>query len=261
MEAWKENHELEAVRQLMAEQGQERQAAELDRLLQQMDSMERQLRAVSRELRSVKEQLAQASGQPDPEHKFTAGLVQKLDGRLDSLRERLDSLRAHMVGWARDTLERVKQSGVSALDNALSALKVKDGLQQFQEGVQACMEAVRGGIHRVERMGSELRQAGAHLHNAGRAAGGKDPVLRLDTAQEGRFQSGVLLPLRAAAKGLSRVNNAALAAIGTVEQLEEAAQAVRKPSIREALAEKKAEVAARPAPEPAQARKPQEAAL
>ena len=46
-----------------------------------------------------------------------------------------------------------------------------------------------------------------------------------------------------------------------VAEQEQAAQAARKPSIRDALAEKKAEVAARPASDPAQAQKPREAAL
>ena len=260
MEAWKENQDLAALRQLMAEQGREQQAAELDQLLQQMDAMERQLRAVSWELRMVKEQLA-SSGPPRPEQRFMAGLVQKLEGRLDSLRERMGTLRAQMADWARDTLDQFKQAGVSALDRAMSALKVKDGLEQLHTGIQSCMEALRGGICRVEQMGEELRQAGAHLHSAGRAAAGKGPARRLATTQEGRFQSGLLAPMRAAVRGLSRMNNAALAAIGSVERLEQAAQAARKPSIREALAEKKAEVAARLAPDPAQARKPQEAAL
>ena len=202
----------------------------------------------------VKEQLA-SSGPPSPEQRFMAGLVQKLEGRLDSLRERMDALRAHMADWARDTLELFKQAGVSALDKALSALNVKDGLEQIHTGIQGCMEALRAGIHRVEQIGDELRQAGAHLHSAGRAAAGKGPARRLDTTQEGRFQSGLLAPMRAAVRGLSRMNNAAL------ERLEQAAQAARKPSIREALAEKKAEVAVRPAPDPAQSRKSQEAAL
>ena len=69
------------------------------------------------------------------------------------------------------------------------------------------------------------------------------------------------MPLRLAVHRLSCMNNATLAAIGAVERLEQAAQAARKPSIRDALAEKKAEVAARPASDPAQDRKPQEAAL
>lgn len=260
METRNEHQDLAALRQLMAEQGREQQAAELDRLLQQIDSMERQLRAVSQELRAVKEQLA-SSGPPKPEQRFAAGLVQKLEARMDSLRERLDNLRAYMGGWARDTLARFKQSGVSALDSALSALKVKDGLEQIQAGIQGGMEALRGGVRRVEQIGEELRQAGAHLHNAGRAAAGKSPAQRLDTTQEGGFQPGVLMPLRLALRRLSRMNNAVLAAIGSVERLEQAAQAARKPSIRETLAEKKAEAAAHPAPEPAQARKSQEATL
>lgn len=260
MEIRNEHQDLTALRQLMTEQGREQQAAELDQLIRQMDAMERQLRTVSQELRAVKEQLA-SSGPLKPEQRVVAGLVQKLEARMDSLRERLDNLRAYMGGWARDTLTRFKQSGVSALDSALSALKVKDGLEQIQAGIQSGMEALRGGIRRVEQIGEELRQAGTHLHNAGRAAGGKGPAHRLDTTREGRFQSGVLLPLRTAVRGLSRMNNAALAAIGSVERLEQAARAVRKPSIRKALAEKKAEAAARPAPEPAQTRKSQEATL
>ena len=119
MEAWKENQDLAALRQLMAEQGRGQQAAELDRLLQQMDTMERQLRAVSRELRMVKEQLA-SSGPPRPEQRFMAGLVQKLEGRLDSLRERMDALRAHMADWARDTLELFKQAGCSTKTHQLN---------------------------------------------------------------------------------------------------------------------------------------------
>ena len=244
----------------MAEQGRQQQVAELNQLLQQMDTMERQLRAVSWELRMVKEHLA-SSGPPRPEQRFMAGLVQKLEGRLDSLRERMDTLRTHMADWARDTLDQFRQAGVSALDKAMSALKVMEGLEQLHTGIQGCMEAFRGGIRRVEQMGEELRQAGAHLHSAGRAAAGKGPARRLDTTQEGRFQSGVLMPLRLAVHRLSCMNNATLAAIGAVERLEQAAQAARKPSIRDALAEKKAEVAARPASDPAQAQKPREAAL
>lgn len=258
METRNDNQDLTALRQLMAEQGREQQAAELDQLLQQMDDMERQLRAVSWELQLVKEQLA-SSGLPIPrlEQRFIAGMVQ----RIDSLRERLDGLRAHMADWARDTLEQFKQAGVSALDKSLSALKVKNGLQQIRVGIQSGMGAIRGGIHRVEQMGEELRQAAAHLHNAGRAAAGKSPAQRLDATKEGWLQPGVLMPLRLALRRLSRMNNAVLAAIGSVERLEQAAQAARKPSIRETLAEKKAEAAAHPAPEPAQARKSQEATL
>ena len=68
-----------------------------------------------------------------------------------SLREHLDTLRARMAGWARATLEQFKQAGVSALDKAMAALNVKDGLEQIQAGIQGGMEALRGGIRRIDR--------------------------------------------------------------------------------------------------------------
>ena len=100
----------------------------------------------------------------------------------------------------------------------------------------------------------------------------------VDGGQEGRFQSVVLAPMRATQKLLSRMNNATLAAIGGVEHLEQTAAAVRevraerlaqkpgkhlekKPSIRQTLAEKKAEAAARSASAPEKEHKVPEASL
>ena len=84
--------------------------------------------------------------------------------------------------------------------------------------------------------------------------------------------------MRIAQKVLSNINNNTLAAIGAVEDLEQSADKARdrqaermegkpgkrlekKPSIRQALAEKKAEAAARAAPTPERERKAPEAAL
>jgi len=110
------------------------------------------------------------------------------------------------------------------------------------------------------------------LKNAGRALTGKEKLI-VTGGQEGRFQSAVLAPIRTSQKLFSSMNNATLAAIGNLENLEQTAEAVRaeravqkpgkhlekKPSIRQALAEKKAEAATAPAPD--QDRKAPEAAL
>ena len=93
----------------------------------------------------------------------------------------------------------------------------------------------------------------------------------MDGGQEGRFQSVVLAPMRTTQKLLSGMNNATLAAIGGMESLELSAEAARearterqaekKPSIRQALAEKRAEAAAQPAPAQDKEHKAPEAAL
>ena len=111
-------------------------------------------------------------------------------------------------------------------------------------------------------MGHELRSAGSHLKNAGRSLTGKD-TRQVDGGQEGRLQAAVLAPLRTTHRIYSRMNNATLAAIGSVERLEQAATQGRekKTSIRQELQGKKAEAAARPAPAPEREKKAPEASL
>ncbi len=74
-----------------------------------------------------------------------------------------------------------------------------------------------------------------------------------------------MAPVEVINKLLTNMDNNTLAAIGVVERLEESAEASRekrtKPSVRKALAENRADIAARPSPAPDKARKPPEAAL
>lgn len=124
------------------------------------------------------------------------------------------------------------------------------------------MADTQRAIEKVETMGHELRSAGSHLKNAGRSLTGKD-TRQVDGGQEGRLQAAVLAPLRTTHRIYSRMNNATLAAIGSVERLEQAATQGRekKTSIRQELQGKKAEAAARPAPAPEREKKAPEASL
>ena len=105
----------------------------------------------------VKEQLA-LSGPLRPEQRFMAGLVQKLEGRLDSLRERMGALRAQMADWARDTLDQFKQAGVSALDRAMSALKVKER-KPLRAGKPAAEQEAAGTLAAAARALSKKQKS------------------------------------------------------------------------------------------------------
>ena len=147
---------------------------------------------------------------------------------------------------------------------------VKNVLEALHDHLNNSIADTKRSIEKVENMGYALRSVGGHLRNAGRAMTGKE-TLAVDGGQEGRFQSAVLAPMRAAQKLLCGMNNATLAAIGGVEHLEQTAkdarearverQAEKKPSVRQTLAEKKAEAAAQSIPTPEREHKPQEAAL
>lgn len=241
-----------------------------------LDGMERQFDAVLQELQRVKAELAQVTEQQAPDKPLLTNMLETLEAKVEQARERLSAFREKILECAHDAVDRFKDAGVSALDNAVAAMRVKKGLEHLQEGLQSSLSGMKEALGKAEEMGTQLRTGFRDIANAGRIAANKELDFDPKT-EEGRFQSVVLAPMRGIQKLLSNINNNALAAIGVVEDLEQSADMARerqaeraaekpgkrlakKPSIRQALKNNQAEIAAKSAPVPDQEKK-QEAAL
>lgn len=266
MDPLQENDALQQFMKLLAENGRQGQAADLSQLMWYMDGMTRQYESVLRELQEVRQQLAQS--QETPQKSLIGRMVDALESKVQQVRSALDSLWTKISRCAAEAVENFAEAGVSALDKATG--KALQGTKSALEGVRKTIcgayEDVKRDIKKVEEMGHELRSVGGHLKNAGRALTGKE-TQTVDGGQEGRFQSAVLAPMRATQKLLVGMNNATLAAIGRVEELERPVEErnrdwpkvshqapgkrlAKKPSIRQELASHRAETArAAPAPE------------
>lgn len=131
-------------------------------------------------------------------------------------------MKERIVEGAKEAVAGVKRTGIKALDKAVSAIGIKNRLEAMQGNLSASMADIKNTIEKVEAVGQELRSAGGHLKNVGRAAAGKERE-DVDGGKEGRFQSAILSPLRMERDVLVKLNNLALAAIGNVERLERAA--------------------------------------
>lgn len=271
MDQLQENDALQQFMKLLAENGREGQAADLSQLMWYMDGMTRQYESVLREL----QQLAQ--NQETPQKNLIGRMVDALESKVQQVRSALDSLWAKISRCAAEAVENFAEAGVSALDKATD--KALQGTKSALEGVRKTIcgayEDVKRDIEKVEEMGRELRSVGGHLKNAGRALTGKE-TQRVDGGQEGRFQSAILAPMRATQKLLVGMNNATLAAIGRVEELERPVEErnqdlprashgqapgkrlAKKPSIRQQLASHRAETA-RAAPVPEREKTPEAA--
>ncbi len=271
-----ENPTFQKFMKLLDENGRTAQGQDLSLMAWYLDGMERQFDAVLQELQEVKAELAQVTERQAPAKKFLSGMVEALKERVEQAKQTLSSFRDRIVKCAKDAVDRFKDAGVSALDNAVAAMGVKKGLEHLQESVQNTVAGMRAAIGKAEEMGRQLRTGFRDIANAGRVAAGKELDLDPKTV-EGRFQAVILAPMRAAHKLLSNINNNTLAAIGVVEDLEQSADMARdrreeraaqkpgrrlekKPSVRQALRRNQAEIAARPAPAPDK-EKTQEAAL
>lgn len=268
------NEEVQQFMKLLEENGRQGQAADLSALMWYMDGMNRQFEAVLVELQEVREQLAQEKRPSVREHMENAASA--MEEKALAVREKLTGLWEKITQYTADAVHNFKEMGVSALDRAVSALGVKKALEAVQDGISGLAADARKSIEKVEDMGHDLRSAGAHLKNAGRALLGRE-AQTVDGGQEGRLQSVVLAPMRATQRLLSGMNNATLAAIGSAEHLEQRAAEVRaakaertaekpgkrlmkRPSIRKDLEAKKLEAAARAAAAPDREHKPPEAA-
>lgn len=246
------------------------QARDLSLLAWYLDGMEHQLDTVLQELQSVKSELAQVTEQHSPSRSFLAKMVETLETKVEQAREHLVTFQDKIVECTKEAVDRFKEAGVSALDNAVTAMGVKKGLEHLEEGLKKSLISIEGVIEKAEEMGMELRQAGQHIKNVGRIAADQG-TNHSPKIEEGRIQSVILAPMRTAQTVLSDMRNSTLAAIGGVENLELSAEAVRearaerqaekKPSIRQMLTEKKAEAAARAAPAPDKEHKAPEASL
>lgn len=290
--------ENEAVRQfyrMLVENNRPDAGQDYSILLWQMESMAEQLKAASQELAQAREQLAKM--QESPEKGFVSRTIDVVDNRIHAMQEGIMGLKEQIITCAKEAAAGIKQAGVKALDKAVSAIGAKKTLEAMQKNLSGSITEVKQSIEKVEAVGKELRSAGGHLMNAGRAAAGKEMVT-VDGGTEDRFQAAVLAPLRAERNILNKLNNLTLAAIGSVERLEQAAgktqpemdadaasrdgkearketatldgqeqqpdkaeEPKEKPSVLKDLKEKKHRAAAHTAPAPDKGRKAQEAAL
>ncbi len=217
MDPLQSNEAVQQFMKLLAENGRRGQAVDLSALMWYMDGMNRQYEAVLTELQALKKQLAQ---EKRPSVKYMAQkALGKLEREARQVKDALDNLWGKVAQCAADAVRDFKEMGVSALDKAVSALNVKNALETLQERIGTLAADTRKSIEKMERMGHDLRSAGTHLKNAGRAMLGKETQV-VDGGEEGRFQSVLLAPMRAVQRLLAGMNNTTLAAIGNVERLE-----------------------------------------
>jgi len=226
-------------------------------LLEQMGQMAQQLDHALKELAEIEVQLRNAH--ESPVKKYVSHTVDLTENRFRSMSERLTELKGHIVENAKETLAKVKQMGVKALDKVFSVIGIKKMLEILQDEVEKSVRDIGKTIEKVETVGQELRSVGGHLKNVGRVAIGKETIA-VDGGMEGRFQSKIVSSLRLEEKILGKMNDLALGAIESVDRLGRSAERVseekqtdkskedvakdrkEKPSVMKDLQEKKSQV-------------------
>ena len=241
MNPLKDHEAVKEMLRLMEENARQEQAAEFARLIDAVDNMSQQYAELTNELMEVKERLSEASRLRHPLYDILSKTVRSVETKADNAFIWLCSVRDHITSCAETAVADFKRMGVSALDQAVSALRINDLLTAVGEKISAALDSAEKSIQKLETMGRELRSAGAHMKNAGRAAGGKE-VQSVDGGEAGRIQTAVLAPLRGVRSVLtqfSRTNGKALAAVARLEDAADRNRGKReKSSVRRRLEKK-----------------------
>lgn len=168
-------------------------AKEFSQLIAYVDAMGRQFDRVSAELVQVRGQLAEL--QQSPVKKALSAAVTGLEKGVHAARERLAAVKEQIAEGAARAVEEVKHAGLAGLNKAVSFLGVKKTLNLLRGDLHNTVTDAKATIAKVEAVGEELRSVGGHLKQAGRATVGKERQ-EVDASKEGRFQAGLLAPLR-----------------------------------------------------------------
>lgn len=232
----KDNDDVKKLLALLSKVEGDR-AKEFSQLIKYVDTMEKRFDLVSAELLQVRGQLADM--QQGPVKKALSAAVTGIESGVRDARKELGAIKERIAAATARAVESVKHTGLSALNKTLSFIGIKDMLNDLRGGLNYFIDDTKDAIAKVEAIGEELRSAGGHLKQAGRATIGRERQ-EVDASKEGRFQAGLLAPLRAVRDTMAGIEKTAGAAVGQLEKLEQAAE--KKPSVRENLqALKKAE--------------------
>ena len=237
-----------AVRQLLAlmrehnTPGQEEFLA----VLREVGRMEQQLSSAVEELAAMRKELAQV--RDGPVKRALTKAVHGLERSVAALGKQLEHLKSAIVQGCRQTLDAVKERGVSALSYTARFLHIRPALEAVGRAADKAAADCDRTTADLRQWSATYHEVGRHMKNAGRVLAGLEPSAEASApgklARAMEALSGKEKALHEAVKrGTER-------AAGSLARLEQAAQ--RQPSIRDTMRELNKKIdreqAERPAP-------------
>lgn len=141
-----ENSDIQELIKLLSSPAYQSQRHEYISLLNYVEDITQQYNTILTELNALKEKV---SGITDKKSSFVV-MVERLDNLSSGIGMRLTNLKDSIVSSARNTLNAVKEKGLSALGSVLGFLHVKDGLQAMSNGLAKSVDSLNKAVSRVE---------------------------------------------------------------------------------------------------------------
>lgn len=208
---------------------------ELQEISLYISSMEQQLKEVSQQLDFVKDKLTSIQNK-NPEVDKLINDTEILKKHTFSLQEKLQEIKQDFTEMIKNVSESIKQTGQTGLNKLMEHFKIEEKLENFQSGLSKLTADVTEKQIKMERIGYELGQAGAHLQNVDKVVNGK---VTLEPSQNAGIALGNNLasPLKKIKEMLNSLNEKTGKVLGKVKKLK--TQAAENQKKKEAKKEEK----------------------
>ncbi len=209
--------QVQDILEIIKESAPHREARELQDIVRYISSIERQLKEVSEQLNFAKAQLT-SLGSKNLEVGKLLDDTEVLKKHTFSLQEKLREIKQDFSSMLKNISESIKQTGQSGLNKLIEGLKIEEKLESFQSGLSKLTADVAEKQIKMERIGFELGQAGAHLQNIDKVANGQVPLNPSPSAGN-TLGNNLASPFRKIKDALSNLNETTGKVLGKVKNL------------------------------------------
>ena len=223
-------------------------AKDLMAALNHVADLEQQLSGAVQELTSMRQELQDM--QKSPLKTALQKPVQKLETKVNTLRQQIDTLKENIIEGCKQALADFKERGTVALDSMARFFHLRQGLEGVQETIKDCLHTDEKALATIAAVSSEYHEAGKHLKNVGRAIVGKDTIQ--EAKAPGKLAKAISAPYQAERSCMLAMQKSVDKALSSIGRLEQAAE--KKPSILKTMKEQNEKIQSEPVREAPTAR-------
>lgn len=238
---------ISELQKILEQYGMGKEAQQISLLLEQMQAMQQNYNTVFQELKTVRNQLDQLQNTSQPETQ--SAIVNQLaafEGSVQNQYKKLQDVGRQVNEKAGTLIQRFKEIGIKALNNICQFLGIKENLIKMRDIAQSNAAETKRAIEKIDSIGNEVKKAGVHFRNIGRAVTGRELI-----DPSSREQLKIFKNLKAHyGKNLDAFEKRTEKLNASIEKFDKLEKAADKASVRAKLASNKKAVEANDASEP-----------
>ena len=194
-----EQPEIRELLPVLKGNGVEKECLEVEAVVSYLVSMENRFEQVMNELKEIKGHIPQVQNKSIKDK--ASEIVGASEKWVGEVRNKLQETKETIKGRVKDTLAEFRESGIQALQKAVTLLKIPEILQGLEKIFHRGIESADRSAEKIFAVRNELNAIGVHARNLGGIFMGKE-VRQDNFAAPDR---GILFKIESAYRSISKV--------------------------------------------------------